>query len=471
MERGESETMNLGWEEALRKFQNVMASGTKPLKLNAIAQLARFSEHVPKHVLSRVIPILTEILAQSIPNDPSPSLQEVDAYCLMCISYRGDGAALVIAMGTQGVTHSLIKLLPHSKGEMQEVLIKLLLVLVTFSNESRKTIFPGSGFRVIMNLLNSHNNDNIRLYLLEILRIFGLQKDVRNELIRLGALHLIVEAAGTGIMVSRERTSQSIELFGGVPSENEHELVELGAVPMLVDLLRDGDQTTKLTAAKYLRRLSVHVDGNTRPFTQAGAIPLFVELLQGPDPYGKGIAEDVLSELAVREHSAVEIVGHLVRILREGDHESKVYATNVKWDLSIYPISSSVIRDSGAIPVLVVLLRSGTEKVMENVSRVFAELSYDAENRVALAKAGAIPILMVLLHQRNEEVRDNAAEAVFNFYEDALHHHRVSHAINVPSFKYIRDRLIRDRASNGQITRASRRMSVEQLIGNLQDFL
>ncbi|XP_057432552.1 protein spotted leaf 11-like [Lotus japonicus] len=384
----------------------------------------------------------------------------------MCISCRGDGAALAIEMGTHGVTHSLIRLLPHSKGTMQEVLIKLLLVLVNFSNESRITVFSGGGFRVIMNLLNSHNNDNIRLYLLEILSMLGLQKNVRNELMRLGALHLIVEAAGTGSMISRERVCQSIELLGGVPGETEHELLELGAVPVLVQLLRDGDKTTKLIAAKSLRRLSVHVDGKTRPFTQAGAIPLFVELLQGPDPYGKGIAEDVLSELAVREHSAIEIVGHLVRILREGDHESKVSATNVMWDLSGCRISSPVIRDSGAIPVLVVLLRSGTETVMENVSRVFAELSYDGADRLALAKAGAIPILMVLLHQGNEELRDNAAEAIFNFYEDPLYHHRVSHAIYVPSFRYIRNRLIRTRTSNGHMTSSSRRMSVEHLIGN-----
>ncbi|XP_057444005.1 uncharacterized protein LOC130736176 [Lotus japonicus] len=373
--------------------------------MEVMAKLSRFFEHDPKRALSRAISILNEILAQSIPNDPSPSLQEVVAYCLMCISCQDDGAALTIAMGTQGVTHSLIRLLAHSKGKMREVLIKLFMVLVNFSNVSRKTFFFGGGFRVIMNLLNSNKNDNIRLYLLEILSMLALQKDVRNELIRLGALHLIVEAAGRGSMISRERACQSIEFLGGDPSEIEYELIKLGAVPLLVELLRDGDQTTKLIAAKYIRRLSAHVNGNTRPFTEAGAILLFVELLQGPDPYGKGIAEDVLSELAIREHSDVEIVGHLVRILREGDHESKVSATNVMWDLSGGRISSSVIRDSGAIPVLVVLLRSGTEKVMETVSRVFAELSYDGADRLALAKAGAIPILMLVRFEYLASIR------------------------------------------------------------------
>ncbi|XP_057429075.1 uncharacterized protein LOC130722385 [Lotus japonicus] len=77
--QGENETMNLDWEEALNTFQNVMALGTKPLKSNVIAKMTRFSEHAPEHVLSRVIPILTEILGQNIPIDHASSLQEVAA--------------------------------------------------------------------------------------------------------------------------------------------------------------------------------------------------------------------------------------------------------------------------------------------------------------------------------------------------------------------------------------------------------
>ncbi|XP_057429074.1 U-box domain-containing protein 12-like [Lotus japonicus] len=192
-----------------------------------------------------------------------------------------------------------------------------------------------------------------------------------------------------------------IGLLGGIPNEIGHELIELGAVPVLVELLRTGDQTTKLIAANSLHKLSSHTDQITKPFSQAGAIPLFDELLQGPDPSGKRIVGNVLSELAVRDDSVVEMVGHLVRILKEGDDESKAYAANMMWVFSGKEKPSYVIRESGTIHVLVELLGSGIEKVLKNISKVVAKLSYDGENRMALVKADAIPILMDLLHHKN----------------------------------------------------------------------
>ncbi|KAJ1441281.1 HEAT, type 2 [Sesbania bispinosa] len=462
MEGGESETMSLDWEQAVRKYENVIASGTKSMKMKAMVMLARYSKHAPEHVLARTIPILTEILDQDISNDSAPSLQEAAAYCLKCIVSRGDGG-LAIEMGGHGATHSLIRLLPHSEGKMQEILIKCLLVVVSFCNASRTVVATNGGLEIIINLLNSCTNDT-RRYMLEILSVLALRRDVRKALTRLGALHFVVEAAGTGSMVSRERACQSIGLLG-VTRQARRMLVELGAIPVLVELFRDGDHKAKLIAGNSLGVVCAHVD-YIRPVAQAGAIPLYAELLQGLDPSGKEIAEDVFCILAVAEANAVEIAGHLVRILREGDEEAKAAAADVVWDLSGYKHSTSVVRDSGAIPILVELLGSGTEELKENVSGAFAQLSYDEEDRMALAEAGAIPILIDLLHDETEELRDNAAEALANFYEDPLYHDRVSDAVNVPSFRNMQNRLIHIRASNEHMNRSLRRMSVEQLIWN-----
>ncbi|XP_061349012.1 protein spotted leaf 11-like [Gastrolobium bilobum] len=293
---------------------------------------------------------------------------------------------------------------------------------------------------------------------------FCFLRDVRKALTRLGALHFLVEAAGCGSMVSRERACQSIGLLG-VTRQARRTLVDLGVIPVLVELFRDGDQATKIVAGNSLGVISAHVD-YIRPVAQAGAIPLYAELLQGPDHAGKEIAEDVFCILAVAEANAVEIAGHLVRVLRQGDDDAKAAAADVIWDLSGYKHSTSVVRDSGAIPILVELLGSGSEEVKENVSGAFAQLSYDGGDRIALANAGAIPILIDLLHDEIEELRDNAAEALVNFYEDPLYHDRVSDAINVPSFRNMQNRLIHIRASNEHMARSLRRMSVEQLTWN-----
>lgn len=462
MEGGESETVDLNWEQAMRKYENVIASGTMSMKIKAMVMLARYSKHAPEHVLARTIPILTEILGHNIANDSAPSLQEAVAYCLKCIACRGDGG-LAIEIEGHGVTHSLMRLLPHAEGKMKEILIKCLLVVVTFCSASRTVVATNGGLEIIISLLNSSTN-GMRLYLLEILSVLALRRDVRKALAMLGALHFLVEAAGVGSMISRERACQSIGLLG-VTRMGRRMLVELGVIPVLVELFRDGDHTTKLVAGNTLGVISAHVD-YIRPVAQAGAIPLYAELLQGPDPSGRDIAEDVFCILAVAEASAVEIVGHLVRILREGDDEAKAAAADVMWDLSDYKHSTSLIRDSGAIPILVELLVRGSEGVKENVSGAFSQLSYDGANRTALADAGAIPILIDLLRDESEELRDNAAEALANFYEDPVYHDRVSDAVNVPSFRNMQNRLIHIRASNEHMTRSLQRVSVEQLVWN-----
>ncbi|ESW18593.1 hypothetical protein PHAVU_006G053700 [Phaseolus vulgaris] len=457
--------MNLAdWDQELKKYQDVIASGTKNMKIKAIMMLARISKHAPEPVLARTIPILTEILGHNVLNDSAPSLQEAAAYCLKCIACRGDGA-LAVEIGGHGAPHSLMRLLPHSDGRMQKILIKCLLVIVSFCNASRTVVATNGGVEVIIGLLSSCTNDT-RRYLLEILSVLALRRDVRKALTRLRALHYVVEAASFGSIVSRERACQAIGLLG-VTRQTRRVLVELGAIPVLVSLFRVGEHSTKLVAGNSLGVISAHVD-YIRPVAQAGAIPLYAELLEGPDPSGKEIAEDVFCILAVAEANAVEIAGHLVRILREGNDEAKASAADVMWDLSGYKHSMSVVRDSGAIPILVELLESGSEDVKVNVSGAFAQLSYDGTDRMSLAEAGAIPILIDLMNDVDEveELRDNATETLVNFYEDPLYHDRVSNAINVSSFRNMQNRLVHIRASNEHMARSLRRMSVEQLTWN-----
>ncbi|CAI8596698.1 unnamed protein product [Vicia faba] len=465
MEVGESsKTENPNWEVELSKYENVIASGTKSMKVKAMIKLLNYSKQAPEHVLSNTIPFLIQILdhgnteSHSLPN----LLQEAAACCLKCIACRGDGS-MAVEMGRLGVAHSLMRLLPRAEGKMQKVLIKCLLVVVIFCKTSRTVVAANGGLEIVICLLNTCSSD-VRLYLLEILSALALRREVRKELVRLGGLRFIVEAAGVGSMVSRERACQSIGLIG-VTRQARHTLVDLGVIPVLVELFRVGDNGLKVVAGNTLGVVSAHVD-YIRPVAQAGAIPLYAELLQGGDASGKEIAEDVFCILGVAEANAVEIVGHLVRILREGDDEAKAATADVIWDLSGYKHAISVIRDSGAILILVELLVHGSEEIKLNVSGAFAQLSYDEAGRTALADAGAIPILIDLLLNETEELRDNVVEALSNFHEEPLYRDRVSHVVNVPSFRNLQNRLISIRASNEHMTRSLRRTSVEQLIWN-----
>ncbi|MED6193417.1 hypothetical protein PIB30_019150 [Stylosanthes scabra] len=349
-------------------------------------------------------------------------------------------------MGANGIAQSLMSLLPHSDGMFLKVLVKCLLVVVGFCNTSRAVVATGGGLGIVVNKLNSCEDGEIRLYLLEILSLLALRRNVRSEIVRLDALHYVVEAVSVGSMVSRERACQAIGMFG-VTREGRRAIVELGAISPIVELFRCGDHTTKLVAGNTLGVISAYVDC-IRSIARAGAIPLYFELLEGGDPSGKDIAEDAFCVLAVDEANAIEIFGNLVRILRDGGNEAKAAAANVVWDLSTYSYSTPVVCDSGVIPILVDLLGSRSNEVKENISGTFSQLSYDRENRIALSDAGVVPILIDLLHDDLEELRDNAAEALVNFYEDPLYHDSVSHIIDVPSFRIMQNRLVHLRESN-----------------------
>uniref|UniRef100_A0A5B7BPT4 Putative armadillo repeat-containing protein 4 n=1 Tax=Davidia involucrata TaxID=16924 RepID=A0A5B7BPT4_DAVIN len=434
------------WEEALHLYENVIACESKALQVRAIIKLARLADHAPDDILARTIPILVELLGSPIGNS-SPSIQEAAAYCLKCIACQGEGTLAVI-IGQSGAIPYLLRLLPHSDGSLQRVLLKCLRNIVTFGDLNRMIVVRNGGLEIILNMCNSCP-DGSRRFLLEILSALALLREVRRVIVSLGGLRFVVESARCGSMISRTRAAQVIGLLGLVRRARRM-LVDSGAISALIDLLRDGDISTKLVAGNALGVISSHVD-YIRPVAQAGAIPLYAELLQGPDPMGKEIAEDVFCILAVAEANAVTIAEHLVRILRGDNDEAKAAAADVLWDLSGYKHSLSVVRNSGAIPILVELLRNGNGDVREKVSGAVAQLSYNEADRVALADAGAIPILIDMLQDESDELRDNAAEALVNFSEDPLLCDRISDAFSIPSFQNMQDRLIQIRASNARL--------------------
>ncbi|XP_058070669.1 U-box domain-containing protein 4 [Magnolia sinica] len=447
----------LDWVQATHLYERVIASENEALQIRATVELGWLSEDVPESILAQMVPILVELLGRPL-GDHQPSIQEAAAYCLNCFTRRGDGA-LCMHVGQSGAIPSILGLLPQSAGRFQRILAKCLRNIVSCDSLSRVILARNGGLEVILDVIASCSDDT-RPYLLEILSALVMVREVRRVLVNLDGLSLLIESAGNGKMVSRTRAAHAIGLLG-VTRRLRQKLVDLGVIPVLVGLLQDGDMLAKLTAGNALGIISSHVD-YLRPVARAGAIPLFAELLEGPDPLGKEIAEDVFCILAVAEENAVLIAGHLVRVLQGGNDEAKAAAADVLWDLSGYKHSVSVVRESGAIPLLIGLLSCGNNDVREKAAGAVTQLSYNEADREDLVNAGAVPILLRLLHDESEEVKDNAAEALINFSEDPSLSDRISEVFDIPAFQNILDRLARIRASDEHMVRSLDRMNVEQ---------
>ncbi|XVF70818.1 hypothetical protein PTKIN_Ptkin11bG0192300 [Pterospermum kingtungense] len=451
--------MDPNWEEALNRFEMVIDSGTEAMRIKAIIKLAQLSNHAPEHILGRTIPVLANLIADHSSNNSSVSLQRVVVYCLKCIACEADGR-LASEIGQSGALLSILRLLPEADDSFGKVAVKCIWCLVNLDNGNRLIVAMNGGLEIIISMLNS--STSVRRYLLEILSVLSLLRMVRRRLACLGGFQFLVEAGSCGNMLSRERACQAIGLLG-VTRRARRMLVDLGVIPVLVELLRVGDSTTKLVAGNSLGVISAHID-YIGLVAQAGAIPLFAELLQGPEPLGHEVAEDAFCLLAVDEANAVSIAEHLVRILREGNDEAKAAAANVFWDLSGYKHSVFVVRNSGAIPLLVELLGSQSSEVRETVSGAIAQLSYNEADREALIESGAVSrLLELLLHDDSEELKDNAAEALINFYEDSVQQERISEVVDHPSFRSMRDRLTRIRTSDDRMVSSMSAMNIEEL--------
>ncbi|GMI65449.1 hypothetical protein like AT3G20170 [Hibiscus trionum] len=451
--------MNPNWEESLNHFERVIDSGTESMRIKAVIKLAKLSNQAPEYILSQTIPILSNLIADGSSNNLSPRLRGPVIHCLKCIARQG-GGRLAAEIGQSGALLSILRLLPQSDAGFQRLCLKCIWCLVNLCNQNCVVVATNGGLEIVVNMLNSSVDGVIRRYLLEILSALSLLRVVRRGLISLGGVRFLVEAASCGHMLSRERACQAIGLLG-VTRSARRMLVDLGVIDVLVEMFRVGDGAAKLVVGNSLGVVSGNIN-NIDLIAQAGAIPLYAELIQGPEPLGHEIAEDVFCVLAVAEANAVSIAENLVRILREGNAESKAAAANVFWNLSGYKHSVSVVRNSGAIPLLVELLESQNNEVREAVSGAIAQLSYNREDREALNESRAVPRLLELLHDDSEELKDNAAEALINFFEDPLQHEIISQVADHPSFRSMQNRLGRIRtASNDQTVGSMRSMTID----------
>ncbi|KAI3970402.1 hypothetical protein MKX01_024049 [Papaver californicum] len=466
MDRGEGRQLgkDTNWEHYLHLYEEIIASENESLQIKATIKLGRISNDVPENVLTRAIPALVELLRKPLTlHNSNLSIQEASAYCLSRIAHCQDGDAdlILAAIVHSGVVPLVLSFLQNSpQPGFSKILIKFLWRIVSFSNPNRIAVVMNGGFEIVIGLLGLYSDES-RRYLLEILSALALLGEVRRVIINSGGLPFLIESAKKGSIVSRARAAHAIGLIGAT-GRVRRILVELGVVPVLAVLLREGDTLTKIIAGNALGIVASHID-YLRPVAEAGAIPLYAELLQGTEPIAKEIAEDVFCILAVAEVNAVSIAKHLVRILQGDNDEAKAAAVDVLWDLFGYKHSVSIARSSGAIPILVDILRNSDGDVREKVSGAIAQLSYDEVDRGALADAGVIPILVGLLQDELEELKDNAAEALINFSEDPLLCDRMSEALDIPSFQSVQSRVACIRATDQHTVTHLRQMSVEQL--------
>ncbi|PKI50499.1 hypothetical protein CRG98_029104 [Punica granatum] len=446
-------------EQLLILYRLLMSNGTDSERVKATFKLAKvYCRYLPGDVLSCVIPILVECLRSDPLTDSQKALQIAAVYCLKCIVSHCD-VRLADEIGCSGAIEHMLRLIPVvSDDTFRLILVKCLLVLVSLGDECRVILARIGGLSEVIGMLISIRSDvRLEQYLLEILSAVAMLKEVRKELVRAGGLSHLIRATSRGTMASRVRASQVIGLLG-VPKSMRRAFAKRGAIPALIKLFHTGDMETKLVAANSLGLISAHTE-SIRLAGRAGAVDVFAELLAGTEAQGRDIAEDAFCVLAVAEQNAIDIADHMVKVLREGDDETRAVAADVLWDIVIYRHRAPVMLNSGAIPILVQLLRDrGVQpEARERVCALVSRMCYEKRDRDAIADIGAIPLLADIVdHDESEDVKECALEGLLCLYEDPDYHDKVSAAIDVTKLRHVEDLLAEIRKSDELMHRSSR---------------
>ncbi|KAH8044264.1 hypothetical protein JL721_12904 [Aureococcus anophagefferens] len=99
-----------------------------------------------------------------------------------------------------------------------------------------------------------------------------------------------------------------------------------------------------------------------------------------------------------------------VRILREGDDNAKITATQNLTNLAYNRNNAFLIAEAGGIPLLVELLRDGSATAKRYAAEVLDNVAWtNRANQVQIVAAGAIPPLVELLRDGSAAAKTSAA--------------------------------------------------------------
>eukprot|EP00249_Psilotum_nudum_P012705 c23933_g2_i1 orf=909-2075(+) len=164
-----------------------------------------------------------------------------------------------------------------------------------------------------------------------------------------------------------------------------------------------GDGEARLRAAKDIRKLTKTSANSRSYFAAAGVIAPLVSMLKSGSPDGQEVAVLALLNLAVRnERNKVRIVKEgaiapLVELLQSEDAALRESAAAAVLTLSASNANKPVIGASGATPLLVEMLMSGSIQGRVDAVMALYNISTFPDNLEQILNAEAVPPLLLLL--------------------------------------------------------------------------
>eukprot|EP00249_Psilotum_nudum_P012704 c23933_g1_i1 orf=1133-2215(+) len=206
--------------------------------------------------------------------------------------------------------------------------------------------------------------------------------------------------------LDEDNLEQEFEVFRKVSSNGRKQAMQDVCWSLLC-----GDGEARLRAAKEIRRLTKNSASSRTYLAAAGVITPLVSMLKSGGPDAQEVAVFALLNLAVRdERNKIRIVNEgaiipLVELLQSEDAALKEAAAAAILTLSASNANKPIIGVSGATPLLVEMLVSGSIQGKVDAVMALYNISTYPDNLLPILAAGAVPPLIILLQDCKKSSR------------------------------------------------------------------
>ncbi|KAE8658860.1 U-box domain-containing protein 4 [Hibiscus syriacus] len=270
--------------------------------------------------------------------------------------------------------------------------------------------------RQLVSDLDSCSIDEQKQAALELRLLAKNKAENRIKIAKAGAIRPLISLISSSDPYLQENGVTAI-LNLSLCDENKELIASSGAIKPLVRALRTGTETAKENAACALLRLS-HIERNKVAIGRSGAIPLLVNLLENGGFRGKKDASTALYSLCtVKENKIRAVEARIMRPLVElmADFGSNMVDKSAFVMSVLVPIpeAKTALVEHGGIPVLVEIIEVGSQRQREIAVATLLQICEDnLLFRAMVAREGAIPPLVALSQSGTNRAKQKASTLI-----------------------------------------------------------
>eukprot|EP00210_Caulerpa_lentillifera_P001952 g1873.t1 len=278
---------------------------------------------------------------------------------------------------------------------------------LTQKEQLRKAVLRQSGIPLITGLVRQSNNNCV---LMAVKCIANLTKDI--DKVALCSRRRVIRVL---VQLLEKKNSDALSAIANISEvpEQRLSLLQVGVVPHLVAFLKTPDPACQLDTLCCLAHIS-DVDVSIPWFLEESVIKSVVSLLRSSCLLSCSYAAQIVRNISESNHQGIQMIVEsdaiwlLVRQLRSQSKTAVLSSVRALSVLSSNRNARALMNQFDGVTDLMRLMKQGSDEIKIYSGRVLYDLSICMEVQRYIACEGGIPTLISMLSSQNFEVREAA---------------------------------------------------------------